>query len=104
MSNQDNCYIVDKDGVVLAILTPELTYNLLKQMSEGDSEEKVESVKNDNTEKIEQLKYRYNVTPKGNAVLHAYEYLFEDNKIPLNNEELKLLLEAAINQWSNKDD
>ena len=104
MNNQDNCYIVDKNGVVLAVLTPELTYNLLKQMSDGDSEEKVDSVKNDNTEKIEKLKHKYSITPKGNAVLHAYEYLYENNKTPLNNEELKLLLEAAIEQWSNKDD
>lgn len=104
MSNQDNYYIVDKDGNVLAALTANLTYNLLKQMSEEDSEEKVESIKNDNTEKIEQLKHKCKLTPKGKAVLHAYEYLYEDNKIPLNNEELKLLLEAAINQWSNKDD
>ena len=98
---KDNCYIVDKDGVVLAILTADLTYDLLKQMSDGDPEEKVDSVKNDNTEKIEKLKHKYNITPKGAAVLHVYEYLYEDDKTPLTNEELKLLLEAAIDQWRN---
>ena len=97
MDNNNN-YIVNSEGEVLAILTEEATYEILKSMfdNNANNEDKNPKLTEDKTEKIENIKLEYKLTPKGDLIVHLYQLINGEDETPLSKEELSLALDLII--------
>ena len=72
----DNCYIVDNTGAVLAIMTSDVTVSILKQMAVAEeNKEKCKTVLDDTTENIDiNLFGNLKLTQDGELIYSSWEY------------------------------
>lgn len=97
----ENCYIVNNKGEVLAVMSPELTVSLLKQMYGPDETDKVvPEVANDRTEMVNGLyeslmSLQLHLTEKGKLILKARDAACGDGPM-LTREEVGQLLDVVM--------
>ena len=93
----ENCYIVTVKGDILAVMSPEVTVSILKQMATGEEENKnvVPEIANDNTEVIENIYYNLELTEKVRLILKARDAACGDGPM-LTREEIGQLLDVVM--------
>lgn len=97
----ENCYIVNTKGDVLAVMSPEMTVSLLKQMYGPDETDKVvPEVANDRTEKVNGwyeslMALQPHLTEKGKLILKARDAACNDGPM-LTRDEIGQLLDIAM--------
>ena len=97
----ENCYIVNTKGDVFAVMSPEMTVSLLKQMYGPDETDKVvPEVANDRTEKVNGLyeslmDLQLHLTDKGKLILKARDAACNDGPM-LTRDDVGQLLDIAM--------